>query len=239
MKKYLLILLAALVLFTTACGSNKTAGDNVSAEIEEETYELMPEEELPLALRLPGDWYAGYGGLVLNLRLSEDGSYTLRIPGQDDKTGTWALSEGYLVLDGNEDDAIMPMNGRLCWQSTNLVLSREAPDTYVPAGINTQAQLGDMDGYWMSHFVAVGDGTMLSSELGENTDIYIKGSRVALGGPLFGDIIVDADFNGGVLTYEAEGISVTLGLQDDGLLRMTMTGSEPVTVYLMPEESAI
>ena len=252
MKKILLIFLAVLLVLGVACDAKEDApvSDTVTVEVTEEEkvmlapkaeqeYEPMPDAELPLIQRLPGEWYAGHDGLVLSLDLSEDGTYKLRVPGKEDVSGTWALTDGLVVLDGKEADAIIPLNGFLRWDNADLLFSREKPVTYEPAEINTKAQTGDFDGYWKSHFVSVGDGTMLSSAFGENTDIYVEGTRVALGGKLFGDTIVDMELSDGTLKYLQGGVTVTLAMQQDGWLRMTMDGSDPVTIYLIPAYTSL
>ncbi len=74
---------------------------------------------------------------------------------------------------------------------------------------------------------------MLSSALDETTDVFVQGTRVALGGPIFGDVIVDMQLKDGALVYSAEGITVTLALQQDGLMRLTANAGQPMTLYLM------
>lgn len=236
MKKLLLILLAAALLpALAACG--KAAEPETPEPPEKPVYEPMPESMLPLAERVRGDWYAGYEGLTLTLSLSEDGRYAFRFPGQEDRTGAWAFNdENYLCLDGEEGEALLPVGDTLRWASAGLLFTREKPEVYSPAALYTGLKEGDLDGYWKSHYVAVGEGTMFAFALGEKTDVYIEGTRVALGGPLFGDVIVDAALKDGALCYEAEGLAVKLALQEDGLLRLTASsdGEEDVTLYLLP-----
>lgn len=267
MKKLLLILLAALLLLSAGCGKQEAAAPEdaaapeASAAPEEPVYEPLPEAQTPLMERLPGEWYAGYQGLVLTLTLSEDGSYAFRVPGvplsalpvipteqgdggsekdsppasrNDAIVGAWALEDGLVALDGGAGGTLLPVDGVLLWTGADMLFTREMPEVYAPAEINAKTQPGDLDGYWKSHFVAVGEGTVLASALGETTDIYIERERVALGGPLFGDVIVDAVMKDGVLTYEAEGVAVSLALQQDGFLRLNVEGENPVTVYLLP-----
>ncbi len=236
MKKLLVILLSALLLLA-GCGKTAAPEPEEAPEPPEEelVYEPLPAPEPSLAERLAGDWYAGYQGLALTLSLAEDGSYTFRFPGQEDRSGAWALNEeNLLILDGAEADALLPVGDTLRWASAELLFTREAPEVYVPGEILTDAEPGSLDGYWKSHFVAVGDGTILASALDEKTDIYIEGARVALGGPLFGDILVDMTMKDGALTYEKEGVSVALALQSDGFLRLTLGGENPATLYLRP-----
>ena len=98
----------------------------------------------------------------------------------------------------------------------------------------SDAQAGDFDGYWKSQFIAVGEGTVFASAVGDKTDVYIEGTSVALGGPLFGDVLVGMELRDGTLYYEAGSVSVTLTLQRDGFLRLTLGGENSVTLYLFP-----
>ncbi len=233
MKKQLLILLAALLLFCGGFGTSAQA-ETMPSPPEEPVYEPMPEEQRPPEERLPGDWYAAYQGLVLTLSLAEDGSYAFRVPGCEDLTGTWALVDGLVVPDGKNGEALLPVGNILRQPSSGLLFTRDMPEIYIPGEIDDSIQPGDPDGYWKSRFVAVGDGTVLSSALGETTDIYIEGTRAALGGPLFGDVIVDMAWKDGTLTCEKDGVGVTLALQRDGFLRLTAGGKDTVTLYLLP-----
>ena len=212
MKKLLVILLAMALLVFVGCASENASGKDAP---EEPVYEMVPFEELPLMQRLPGDWYAEYQGLLITLSLTQEGTYTLTVPGREARNGAWAMTDGMLTLDGNADDALMPLGAVLRWDSADLLFTREKPDVYVPAELYAGLKAGDLDGYWKSCYVAVGDGTVLASALGENTDVYIQGTRAALGGPLFGDVIVDTELKDGALSYTAGGVSVKLALQQE------------------------
>ena len=233
MKKLSVVLLAMALLILVGCASGTASGK--AEEAEEPVYETIPFAELPLMQRLPGEWYAENQGLLITLSLTEDGAYTLSIPGKEAQSGSWALTDSLLTLDGDAANALMPIGASIRWDSAGLLFTREKPDVYVPAEIRSDLKAGDLDGYWKSRFVAVGEGTVLSSAIGENTDVYIEGTRAALGGPLFGDVIVDTELKDGALTYAAEGVTVQLALQQDGFLRLTMSsGDAPVTLYLLP-----
>ena len=237
MKKLLVILLAAVLLLAgcgkpgTGDGAGETAYEPVPAVPEEPEYEPAEEMAPPLEESLCGDWYASWEGLKLILTLGEDGGYTFVFPGREDRTGTWAVTDGLVALDGSEGD-LFPAGEGLRWIDEGLAFTRTEPETYTPGAVVTGLSAGGFDGYWKSHFVAVGDGAVLSSAVGETTDVYIEGLRVALGGPLFGDVIVDMELKNDMLVYENGDVTVTLALQEDGFLRLTMEAGEPVTVYL-------
>ena len=200
---------------------------------EEPEYEHLPEEYLPLSQRVLGDWFAEQAGLVIALSLTEDG-YTLSIPGTDPQAGQWEEKDGMVVLDGDGESALLVLDDVLRLDALGLLFTREQPLTYVPADLFADASEGAFDGLWRAHFVAVGDGVMLAQALAEDAIVYIEGTNVALGGQRFGDVIrVFTPVEGAMTLTEGEA-TVTLQLQQDGFLRLTVVGPEPVTIYLMP-----
>ena len=254
MKQLLLILLAILMLFAAGCKSEPEANSSgssapessapESSEVsepdpqrppvpEEESYELLPEEEKPLEERICGEWYADYAGLLISLKLSGDGSYTFDNPGEETQKGKWKIMDGLLVLDNKADDALLPIGNVLRWEEEDLLFTREKPELYAPAGVKTDAKQGDFDGYWKARFVAVGDGVILAHITGENAEIYIEGLKAALGGNRFGEIVRDLKAGTGALTLEENGVKVTLQLQEDDFLRMTVEGGENPAVIIL------
>ncbi len=253
MKKWVLILLAALLLLAGAYGAPRKAlaqnaperaavlneGEDPSTEPvrppmpQEPEYEPLPESGQPLYERVLGDWYADYAGLVLTLSLSQ-GSYTLSAPGAETLTGTWKVKDGGLVLDGSERDTLAPVNDGLRWDSANLMFTRQQPQTYVPAEPLAEVSEGAFDGFWKSRYVGVRGGAVLSAVMGEDTFVYVEGVHVALGGARFVDVIKTFTFENGTLTLLDEDMAVTLELLQDGFLRLTFAGQQPMTIYLMP-----
>ena len=91
------------------------------------------------------------------------------------------------------------------------------------------------EGDWTSFYVLADGAVLPSAELGDKTDVYVEAPRAALGGPLFGDAVVDMAFSGGTLRFEADKLSVTLQLQADSLMRMTLKAPDSdMTLYLVP-----
>ena len=200
---------------------------------EEPEYEPLPDEYKPLAERVIGDWFADKMGLLISLTLSEDGAYVLSIPGEEPQKGQWEVRDGQLFLDGGEEAAITPVNGVLRFDALDLLFAREKPETYVPADLLSDAKEGSFNGYWKARYVAVGDGTILAEALGEDARLYIDGLKAALGGQRFGNVIRDFTLEDGTLTLSEEGRALTLALQSDGFLRLTIAGNDPAIIYLM------
>ena len=249
MKKTMIILLAVMLMFATACSKPENAfaqapqdelmegsGEPEAArppKPEEPEYEPLPDEMKPLAERITGEWFADFAGLAIRLTLREDGSYTLSIPGETPRTGKWETADGLLLLDGNADDALMPVSGVLCWDNADLLFTREAPQCYVPAEVFTDAKEGAFDGWWKAQFVGVGEGTILAAALDEDTELYIEGTKIAFTGARFGSAIADGKAANGVFSFTAGDAGVKLELQSDGFLRLTLAGAEPAVLYLM------
>ena len=265
MKKWFLILLTALLLFVVACKAPENtsaqtpqsdaatpapqddqAPANADTEPsepeptrppapEEPEYEPLPDEYKTLTERSIGDWYADVAGMTVTLTLSEDGTYALSVAGGEAMTGKWEEKNGVLVMDGDEENPLLPTGGVIRMDSLKLFFTREAPTVYVPAEpfTDADAKAGSFDGWWVSHFTAVGDGTILSDAIGEDTELYIEGTKLAVNGALFGLAQYDGLAESGRLTFTTDKGAVTLELLQDGFLRLTLSGDTPTTLYLM------
>lgn len=181
-----------------------------------------------------GLWYFDLGGAAAELTLNADGAYRLAVPLAEEKTGTWKIDDGYVYLDG----AAAP--GLATWGENTLILgdsegffTREKPAYYAPADPLPDAPLALFAGYWVCWYVDVNGSPVLSDYAADRTDLYIEGSSGILGGPRFGDTQVKFDFAGGALKSESAGAQVTLQIQQDAFLRLTLAGPENTTLYLL------
>lgn len=233
MKKKILIIAIALALLIAGFFGVKYL--MIPARPEEPEIEDVPEEFYNVNQGIYGSWYADYKGLILELSVDADGSYDLIVPGgEGSQNGEWIFKNGMLYLDGENSEPLILMGEALKWDSADLFFRREKPETYVPTDLFYDAKEGDFDGYWKSHFVGVGDGVMLASAMNENTDIYIEGTNVALGGDLFGDVAMEFVCEDGALKLDLDGAEITLQIQQDGFLRLTMKAEKTVTLYCLP-----
>ncbi len=233
MKKCCLILIAAMLLLLplTAWAEGDTTPPPLPPEPE---YGPLPERYLPLERRALGEWYAEYEGFLFILTFTEDGAYALSAPGVEPQTGKWEVKDGMVVLNGEEAQALLPVCGVLHWDAMGLLFTREKPETYVPAELLADPEEGAMNGYWKAQYVGVGEGAILAQALGDTTELYIEGTKLALGGDRLGNVIRDFTFADGALTLDEEGTTITIQLQQDGLLRLTIEGEAPAVIYLLP-----
>ena len=192
-------------------------------------FTVIAEENAPVS----GIWYSTTSGIPVRLTLSEDGSYTSAVPGTDPVTGTWEERDGDLFLDGSETPEFTVQDDRLLWNDMAAFLTREEQVVYTPAETFADFDPALFRGYWKALYVDVDGIACLASSLNDTTDLYVEGNSMILGGPLFGDLPVKAESADGALTCTAEGITVTLRMQQDSFLRMTVdTGEETLTWYL-------
>ena len=217
MKKLLAILLALSLLLVPALA--------------------LGEGEAPEAA-LVGDWYGELNGLVLKLTLNEDGAYAALIVTQPDdvKAGTWAYADGFVHLDGSLlPDINVLSDDVLKWTAFDIFLRREAPQTYAPAELLPGAALELYAGCWKAQYVGVNGAILPSDAIGNETVLYVEGSDLALTGGLFDETVLEAAYADGVLSWSGDGVALTLALQQDGFLRLTLaTDPETVTLYLLP-----
>ncbi len=260
MKKLLTMFLVLATAFAlAACGTNESAGQEASAPSEATSAPAESAPELTAE-----DWYGWTRGIPLCLSLVSDGSYTLTM-GKEERSGAWEKTDGVIVLDGEEASTFLTDGDKLNWLSGGLILFREEPDRdswYTPAELRTNVTVEDYDGYWTSSYVNI-DGAILSAgDVVDRTDVYIQmpseydliqkeseeiaegeaardtTARVALGGPLFGDVIVDMTFSDEALRYGDGDVGVAMQLQEDGLLRMTVAGDgSEMVLYLLPTDA--
>lgn len=110
-----------------------------------------------------------------------------------------------------------------------------AAPLYTPAEPLSGVPQELFNGCWKSLY-ADADGALLPAEdFGDRTDLFVEAPRAALGGALFGDVVVDMVFADDALRYEAGEVSIVLQLQADGFLRMTLTSPEgELLLYLLP-----
>ena len=186
---------------------------------------------------LTGDWFGEVQGMVLQLTLNGDGTYQAVLPAREDAkaTGAWALRDGFLYLDGNDVPSVNVLGEDvLKWIDFDIFLRREAPLLYTPAEVLANVPQEIYAGYWKALYVGV-DGAMLMADmLGEPSGAYIEGASVALTGPLTGEALLEATYADGALRWADGNTAITLQLQQDGFLRLTLNaGEDVVTLYLM------
>ena len=187
--------------------------------------------------------------------LSQDSSTSAQSASAQNDTlsGTWVEKDGSIYLDGEEAPTLIVLGDRLSWPEAGLFLTAEKPEVgaYTPAEPLTGADAALLNGYWTSLFVQADGAILPAADLNDRTDVYIEvpspggeggtaqavtdevSPRAALGGPLFGDTIVDMTASAGALTHSADGATVTLALQQDGFLRLTLTTPDgDMVIYL-------
>lgn len=242
MKKITTIFIVTLILALFVCANVFVVAAAPEAmeimdstESLDDTMELLP--VLSIQEDLSGDWYCVLHTQVLTLTQQEEGNYTVTYAGETIE-GTWKLEDGFIYLDEDTSPAFLPIGDKLSWIGPEEFLSREEPKTgeYHPGEVLTGIEPGTLDGCWKSIYVDA-DGIVIPAEdAGDNTDLYLEGETAALGGALFGDVIVDMVFADDALTFAADGVSIVLQLQNDGFMRMTLTTpeNEELLIYLIP-----
>ena len=183
-----------------------------------------------------GEWYARELGIVITLTLNGDGTYTIRSTGESEPSaaGTWAEDDGFISLDGGENGVLNDQGNILVLEPEGTLFVREKPEAYVPAEVIPDAAPGDFDGYWTSVFTEVNGEPVDAGAVGETTDLYFEGTKAALGGYLFGDVIAEMTAADGALTFGDENGMITVQLQEDDFLRLTVSvGENSLVIWLL------
>ena len=214
MKKIFALLISLLVVFATAAPAEDASGD----------------------------WYASLNGLPVHLALGADGTYTVSVPAEAPASGRWELRDGFVYLEGEENSPLNLMDGTmLIWTDACLIFTREKEDGYVPGSAWADAPVILYSDYWKAAYADVAGTPVPAFALEDETDLYVEGHSAILGGPVLGDVIVKlAERDGALVTEEGSAPAAELVLQQDGLLRLTVTGSgtAPQTWYMMRSYSA-
>ncbi|MBR3275008.1 MAG: hypothetical protein IKG08_00130 [Eubacterium sp.] len=259
MKRIITITLAAVLCLTlTACTQTEepsTESSSVSAGTSEASAAALPDDWEPLSLEaelvplendpymeaLSGDWYGTVQEVIICLNLNADGSYSFSVPSLTEETvdGSWSYENGQLLLDNDESQEILVTDAGLYWPEMDADMTREKPETYVPGEPLTDAEEADFTGYWVSLYVDM-DGYIIPSHfLEDDTDVYLEGNLIALGGSLFGDIAREFTLKDGAMVYENGDISIALQFLNDGMLKLTVTAADGQMVhYLTPQAGA-
>ena len=186
-----------------------------------------------------GEWYANLRGISMRLTFREDGTYSQAVPGREEESaeGTWEEVNGWIYLDGNEDVPLFRVNSGLQVGVTGLRFTREEPAGYVPEAVipGEQTDLMEFQGAWSSAYVMANGRAVPAEDLGDDTLLYIEGRRAALVGDLFGGMIAEFAYADGAMTLtdEANGISITLQLQSDYRMRMSVRAGAQEMVYIL------
>lgn len=222
MKK-LTALLLALLLMASCCA------------FAEEPAEAANEKDAGVS----GPWYGSLNSIPLTLTLGEDGSYTLHAAGmpEADSTGSWTRQGGTVILDEDEDLPFIILGDTLYCRALNLYLGRREKKTYTPVEI-LGAETSDatlFQGAWSSRYILLDDAVVPAEALLDDTIIYVEGSKVALTGDLFGEMIADFTYDGGAMQFSYQDLGVKLEMQQDLMMRMTVTfEGEDMTAVLFP-----
>ena len=169
-----------------------------------------------------GLWYMDLAGAAAELSLNSDGTYRLAVPLAEEKTGTWKLDDGFIYLDGAAaPDLATWGEGTLMLGDHLAFFTREKPWAYSPADPLPDAPAELYASLWKAAYT-LRDGDALPAQLtGDNTLIYIEGSKAILKGGPFGYLLTDLTFENGVFTCMADGLTVRMELQQDDFLRLT------------------
>lgn len=183
-----------------------------------------------------GDWYASLSGVILRLSLNADGTYERALPVGlgEPEAGTWKFENKFVCLD---DGSVLSFVNAdlLVFTGAGLLFTREKKDTYVPGQAWTDAPVILYSDYWEAAYADMAGTPVPVSVLKDETDLLVEDYSAILGGPVLGDVIVKlAEQDGALATEHGSLPEAALLLQQDGMLRLTVTQDTlPKTWYMM------
>ena len=220
MKRFIAVLLA-LLLLTACCAFAEEAAEEIPGKTND----------------VSGSWFGEMNGVALSLIFNEDGTYLFRVPGipEADSSGTWSYLNGVLLLDKNADLPFYVMENTLYFQAMDLYLTRDEETGYAPDEIlsGDDSDITLFQGAWSSRYVLM-DGAVLPAEaLQDDTILYVEGNKAALTGDMFGEIIADFSYENGAMVLATRAMTVTLEMQKDYMLRMTISSEGEALTYVL------
>ena len=220
MKRFIALLLALLMLAATGAFAEAPSENT---------------EEKNVA----GPWYGNLNGLPFTLDLREDGTYTFHVmclPDADSE-GSWTHADGVILLDGDADLPLTVFDNSLYFNALDLFLTREEEKSYVPEEIlgNEESDQTLFQGAWSSRYVLLDGAVLPTRALQDDTILYVEGSKAALTGDLFGEIVADFAYDNGAMVMSTRAMTVKLEMQKDFMMRMTVSSEgDDLTVILAP-----
>ena len=222
-------LAAACALVFAGCGGEEREPIELPGPVHDDAAGFVYGESVDVV----GNWYAAPGAALVTLELGEDGTYTMDMVGADAATtGRWELGENSVVLDGDEESALL-IAGDTLMQPGGLTFLRGEAAGYTPGEVVAASSVAAFNGYWKSAYVETEGDYLPSALAGDDTFLYGEDGRVALGGSLFGDTVADFEFVDGALLLESGSVSVTLEMQSDLMIRATLTGRGETLVLIL------
>ena len=181
-----------------------------------------------------GDWYAAWKGVTMQLTLQPDGAYTLRIAGAEKAlSGAWREENGFITLTGDQE-AILSVDDTFLRQADlDLFYFREPMNTYRPAGLKADPDIAAYDGGWYSCYVMVEDAVLPAEWAGQDVRMYVENGTVAVTGTRFEQAVVPFTWENGMLSATVGGKNVTLQMQEDFNIRITVKQDGKTTVLIM------
>ncbi len=255
MKKVIALVLSLMMLMACigAVAEEEPEPENVEV-VEEKTEPMTIDPELVL-----GDWYGETSGVVINIRLKDDGTAECFVGDAETSDDLiWSLngnvitissSDGSDPLSGPYTDETLPLASE---DGMQVLFVREKIEVYSPADPNLEATIEDFNGTWDGAYAYM-SGAMVSMNEVSDEHCTISEGKVVFAGEdssmvtLFGTEPVELNFDHGTLSYkqelvtDEESIAITLSfwMLQDGVMSMSLdTGDGPAIIYFTKAEEA-
>ena len=171
------------------------------------------------------------------MTLGENNMAVIQMTGEEDATGTWALTDGLVVVSANETDRVFALaGGNLSAEEDGMqmVFGREKAEAEVliMTPVRIDAALADFDGTWHA-FYAEYQGAQLPIEIFGEASLIIENGTV--NATIAGDNIrMAGDVQAGVLSAagadeNGDSVTVSLNLHEDGIMSCAL--DESITLF--------
>ena len=204
-----------------------------------------------------GTWYGSLLGMSLELEMSEDGSYTMTMFGEEE-AGTWEIRDDKIVMDaGSEAEGVFSYNeetqtldGADESSGIEFSFSREPVESFQAAEPVADASEEDFNGIWKSGYVEFMGMTVDGASLGLEVTAEVENGHVVMNceGLELEDKAFDCEFADGAYSFSildegTEGESLETGIRmemlQDGTMKLAFKAlGQDFIFYMEPAEAA-
>lgn len=178
-----------------------------------------------------GDWYGEIMGMVLKMTFNEDGTYVMDIAGEPQE-GTWEETDDGILVDGDSKGVLTDEGLEITDQDDmTMVFGREEIEAFIPAEIDYEAELDDLQGKWSAYkFGADGSYIDVAPDDMYAMDLEIEGQKVTMNGFYFDNETIELEMQDGGLSRFADDESemfeiIAINRLEDGTLRLALVPS--------------
>lgn len=199
---------------------------------------------------ITGEWYASFMGVAITLTVNEDGSFQMALPGQDPTVGTWTLEGDQFTMTADDTPVVGTVTEEGITASDGgmeLFFTREPIAEITVSEVKAAETVEEFYGDWAVTYMEA-DGIILDPaaagmpfpqmKIGEGVFEFVAASEEDFMASLLNLMGFEATFENGMLnlnpTMEGADTTGTIEMLEDGMVKLTLSGTSPMILYFSP-----